>query len=435
MVEQAGSDVETIVTVQGGPDLSRSVLLLKWSTFINDGYKMYVRIFDPNLSLFQELTNIRYLKEARKEPLSITFNIGYRIGITNGKARTETRIAYVTNLIAKVPSGTQTAGFFEFVAIDPPTWFLSRGDAAGAVYTGNVSDVIKQIISKYAPGIEADVSTTADNKANKWWQMRQDPKTFMMTLLDWSSSVTNNKTNWVVASVDEKILIREQAELQTVDLGEYSVNVDYPAAKSVDSWEREDNNFLSNLQTRMYTGGISAISGLYCSPTNSITEDLTIVEDENTSAKKNVRITDEQGFSKPDDKDFGITFINSIPEHNSGDVGIQYQRYIDGRARGLFIGSLDMLNRVRVRVHGAPKLDDSSDLGASVVTLLWVDSEGQPWTGQGTHLVYGFEHVFLGGKWHTDIFLNRKDFNASASIVSLDNAQPTQGTSSGTIAT
>jgi len=436
MVEKAGSDVETIVTIQDGPDLSRAIGLLKWTSFINDGYKLFVRVFDPNLSLFQELTNIRYLKEARREPLVVTFNIGYRIG-TQEKSRTTTRTAYVTNLVAKVPSGAQTAGYFEFIAIDPPTWFLSCGDAAGAVYTGNVSDVIRQVVAKYAPGIAVDISTTTDNKTNKWWQMRQDPKTFITTLLDWSASVSNNKTNWVVASVDEKILIREQAELRTIDLGEYSVNVDYPGAKNVESWEREDNNFLSNLQTRMFTGGISAVSGLYCSPSNSITEGLTVVDDENTAAKKNVRITEEQGFTKPDDKDRGITFVRAIPEHNAGDVGIQYQQYIDGRARGVFIGSLDLLNRVRVRALGAPKLDDSSALGASVVSLLWIDAEGQPWTGQGSHLVYGFEHVFIGGKWHTDIFLNRKDFNSDAAIVSSAQSAPNAAgpLSSGTIAT
>lgn len=424
MVEVAGTDVEVRVTVQGGPDLSKAVTMFRWGSFINDGYKVYVRIFDPNLSLFQELTNIRYLREGRREPMEINYSIGYRVGNGDGP-RTEPRIAYVTNLTAKVPPGSQTAGFFEFIAIDPPTWFLNRGDAAGSAYTGKVSQVLRQVINRYAPGISVDISDTNDNAINTWYQMRQDPKTFIMTLLDWSASVTKNKTNWVVASVDDKIVIREQAELVSSDLGEYSVNVEYPGAESVTSWEREDNNYLSNIQTRVFTAGISAVSGLYCDPKNSITERQTVVEDENTSAKKNVRITEEQGFTKPDDKDFGITMIRSIPEHNAGDVGIQYHNYIDGRARGLFLGTLDMLNKVRVRVFGAPKFSDSSQLGASTVNLLWTDAQGQPWTGQGRHLCYGFEHVFTQDKrWYTDIFVNRKDFNASASIVQTSVDQP-----------
>lgn len=417
-VEKVGADVEVIVKIQGGPDLSRFVTMLKWSSFINDGYRLYIRFFDPNLSVFQDLTNAKYLKEARKEPLSIEYSIGYLSGNEGDTLRTETRVAYVTNLIAKVPSGGQTAGFFEFIAIDPPTWYLNRGDAAGSVYNGNVSEVIKQVIGKYAPGIEIDVSETDDNKVNKWYQLRQDPKTFLMTLLDWSSSVTKNKTNWVVASVDKKIVIREQAELESSDLGEYSVNVNYPNAENVDSWEREDNNFLTNLQTRVMTAGISAVSGLYCDVTNSITEQLTVVDDDNTVSKKNVSITVEQGFTKPDDKDFGITMVRAIPEHNAGDIGIQYQQYIDGRARGLFMGALDMLARTRVRVAGAYKFSDSSKLGVSTISLLWTNSQGEPYSLQGKHLVYGFEHIYTTQKkWYTDIYVNRRDFDAKANKV------------------
>lgn len=422
MVVQSGTDVEVIVRIQNGPDLSRSVDLFKWSSHINNGYSIHVRIFDPNLSRFQELTNIRYLKEARKKPLIVEYSIGYRVG--DGESKTESRIAYVTNLVAKAPPGGQTSGFFEFIAIDPPTWFLNRGDAAGSVYTGNVSSVVRQVINRFAPGIAVDISDTDDNKENKWWQLRQDPKTFISSLLDWSPSVTKNKTNWVVASVDEKIIIREQAELVSSDLGEYSVNVAYPGAENVQMWEREDNNYLTNIQTRLFTAGISAVSGLYCDPTNSITENLTVVEDDNTSSKKNVNITEEQGFAKPDDKDIGITMIRSIPEHSAGDIGIQYQQYIDGRARGIFIGALDLLNRVKIRVHGSPKFSDSSQLGVSTVDLLWTDSEGQPWTGQGKHLVYGFEHIYHNRRWHTDIYINRKDFNASSNKIDQSISQP-----------
>lgn len=415
MTELSGINTECIIKVDDGPDLSRNIHFFKWNSFINNGYAIYARVFDPNLATFQELTNEKYLREARRRPLKITFQLEHLTGGDFDKPKTIERIAYMTNLEAKVPDGGQVAGFFEFIAIDPPTWYLNRGDSDGAVYSGKVTDVLQQLISRYAPGIEIDITETIDNQSNQWWMMRQDPKTFMMTLLDWSSSVTNGKTNWVVASVDEKIVIKEQSELETVDLGEYSVNSQYTTGVNVISWEREDNNYLTNVQTTIMTGGISSVSGLYCDDRNSITEDLTVVNDENTGNKKNVELTESQGFIKPEDDQTGWTFVRAIPEDSAGAVGIQYQNYIDGRARALYIGILDVLNRIKIKVSGITKFDDSSMLGASTVYLTWTDHQYEPWTHNGKWMVYGYEHVYTPNKeWYTYLYLNRKDVDAVA---------------------
>jgi len=414
MVEKAGTDVEITLRIGDGPDLSRGVMLFRWKSQINEGYSIYAKIIDPNLATFAELANEKYLKEARKKPLEVFFKMKYRVG----GDETEERLAFMTDLDAQIPKGNQTAGYFEFIAIDPPTWFLNRGDADGSVWQGRVSDVIRDVIQTYAPGIEVDIGDTDDNKENKWWMMRQDPKTFIMTLLDWSASVTKKRTNWVVASVDKKIIIKEQAELPSEDLGEYAVNAQYPGAENAIKWERLDNNYLSNLQTRVATAGISAVSGLYCDKENSVTEDKVIVEDENTENKKNVNIKVDQGFTKPKKKEFGWTQIRAIPEHSAGEIGIKYQDYIDGRARELFLGVLDMLNRVQIMVYGSPKLDDSSLLGASTVSLLWTDFQDQPWTGNGKHLIYGFEHIYTRSKeWYTYLKVHRRDWDAEAQKV------------------
>lgn len=416
MVQPAGAYSDVILKIEDGPDLSDVLQTFNWKSTINNGYVITATVFDPNLSRYQELTNEKYYKEARRKPLKIKFKMEYKVG-EDGNKTTSERIAYITNLDSRVNRGGQSYGMFELIAIDPPTWFLNRGDADGTIYKGSVSDVIKQVINKYAPGIAVDISSTVDSKINVWHTMRQDPKTFITTLLDWSSSVTNNKTNWVVASVDEKIIIKEQAELQSYDLGTYSVNSSYPGANSVGSWERIDNNYLTNIQTRLASGGISSVSGLYCDPSNPITEKQTIVDDENTSKKKNVRLTNDQGFIKPKDKDVGWSYIRSIPEDSSGALGIPYQNYIDGRARNLFISSLDMLNRLKVKVLGSTKFDDSSKLGVSTVYLTWTDARGDPWTGNAKWLVYGFEHTFKRGGWQTIIYLNRKDVDSSSQKV------------------
>ena len=425
---QAGTQAYVFLKIQNGPDLSQYVRSFKWKSFINNGYTISARLIDVNLSNLEKLTNQVQLKEGRntKIPLKIEFQLGFNIFSESEEPKTEKRIAYVTNLDAKIPSGEQTSSYIDIIAIDPPTWYLNRGRGDGSVYEGSVSDVIKKVINDYSkdadlgnkPGvIKPIISNTIDNKVNKWHMMRQDPKTFISTLLDWSSSLTTKETNWVVASVDERIIIREQAELETSDLGEYAVNTQYPGAQNVMKWERLDNNYLSNVQTRVITGGISAISGLYCSSDNSITEDLTTVDDDNTQNKKNVDLIRDQGFTKPTNKQDGITFVRSVPEDSAGAVGTQYQNYIDGRARSMYLGSLDTLQRLMIRTIGTPKLSDSSVLGASTVMLNWQKDDDSPFSHQGKWLVYGFEHVFTNQQWFTQIYLNRKDFDAAAQKV------------------
>lgn len=413
MNEYSGINVRCTVKIEDGDDLSESITFLRWKSFINDGYMLMVRVHDPNLTQYEQITNEKYLKDARKKPLKISFKIGHMTGGDDAKIETEERIAYMTNLDVVMPEGGQTAGDFVFIAIDPPTWFLNRGDSDGSVWTGKVSTVIKDVISRYAPDIEADVSDTNDSDTNKWWMLRQDPKTFIMTLIDWSSSVTKQKTNWVIASVDEKIIVREQAELPSEDLGHYTVNDNYPVAVNVIKWQREDNNYLSNIQTSVMTAGISAVSGLYCDDKN--TKNSTVVNDNNTPDKKNVDLQNDQGFLKPDDLDNGWTFVRSVPEHSAGDVGIKYQDYIDGRARALYLGGLDMLNKIKIVVAGCTKIDNSSLLGASTVYLTWTNSHYEPWTHNGKWMVYGFEHIYTPSKeWYTHLYLNRKDVDANA---------------------
>jgi hypothetical protein len=239
-----------------------------------------------------------------------------------------------------------------------------------------------------------------------------------MSLVDWSSSLTNNKTNWIVASVDEKIIIKEEADLQSHDFGEFSINTDYPAAEDVLSWEVLESNYLTNIQTQLVTSGISAVSGLYCERKNDIVKDKVVVNDDNTSNKKNVDIKSDQGFAKPTDKERGITYVRSVPEDSAGSVGLKYQDYIDGRARGIYLGMLSSLFKIKIRVFGSPKFHDSSQLGVSTVTLGWNDYQGQPFQFNGKWLVYGFTHTLTPDKlWYTDIILCRKDFDSSSQKV------------------
>lgn len=416
---KTGSSPRVIITVgDGGKDIGPFCHSFKWKSMLNGGYVIHANFIDPHFAQFQSTVDDNYLAQARKQPLKVKFQLKYDVADGVDPAQTDERIAYMTDLRAKTVMGGQAEGFFEFIAVDPPSWYLNKGDAEGLIWKGKVSKVIKDVISKYAPGITPDIGETTDNQENRWQQMRQDPKSFITSLLDWSASITNQKTNWVVASVDEKIIIKEQAELQSQDFGEYSVNTDYPAGQDTIDWEVLESNYLTNLQTQLVTAGISAVSGLYCDKKNPITKDKVIVNDENTGNKKNVNIKADQGFAKPTDKDRGITFIRSVPEFNGGDLGIKYKEYIDGRPRGMFLNMLNILFRMRIKVYGIPKIHDSSQLGVSTIKLSWNDAQSQPFQFGGKWLVYGFEHVLSSNKeWYTNLFISRLDYDASAQKV------------------
>ena len=420
MTERYGSYPIATVRINGGKDVGQWVDLLKWSSFINGGYVVYARFYDPTLKVFSDIMDSKYLADARKEPLPISFSLRWGVESSLDQAETDTRVAYITNVVSLNTDSAGSSGYFEFVAIDPPSWWLNYGDSDGAAYTGSVHQVITRIVNKYAPNIKLEISSTTDSSTNTWHQMRQVPKDFILSLLDWSSSVTNNRTSWVVASVDEKLIIKEQAELKSADFGEYSINTNYPGAHNCIRWEVLSDNYLTSLQTAMDSSGISAVSGLYVSKddTNPV-RDKAIVSDNNTQNKRNIQLTDEQSFAKPTNLERGWSSIRSIPEDSAGAVGVNYQDYIDGRARGIYINMLYGLFRMKIRVYGSPKVSDSSQLGVSKVTVRMHDAGGDPYIYDGSWMCYGFEHIYdRDNRWYTDLYISRFDHDAASQKIS-----------------
>ena len=415
MLAKHGTNTFLEIKIGNGRDVGKWIDIFKWSSFMNGGYAVYARFYDPDLKVFSEIANQKYYSDARKTPLAMEFKLGYGVGDLEVK-ETETRIAYVTKMTAKNNKSAGLSGYFEFIAIDPPSWWLNYGDSSGAAYTGSVSDVIRQVVSKYAPEIELDVSSTIDSGVNVWHQMRQPPKEFIMSLLDWSSSVTNNKTSWIISSVDKKLLIKEHSELKSEDFGEYTINANYPGSHNCLNWEMLSENYLTNLQTVLDSGGISSVSGLYLSKDDSNNfKDFVTVNDQNTSNKRNIDLTDLQSFTKPDDLNKGRTFIRSIPEDSAGSVGVSYQNYVDGRARGLFVNMLYNLFRMKISVHGNPAVSDSSKLGISKVSIRMNDAQDEPYIYDGAWMCYGFEHSLTKNvSWITNLYICRFDWNASS---------------------
>lgn len=422
------------LTIDDSPDFGYMFSRFEWRSFTNGGYIIRCKLQDPYWQILLSLIN-DYLRKGRKEPTKVVFELSWPSSGSTGK-----HLAFMADLDAR---GIQSGGGLEFIAIDPPSYWLNAGDSAGSVYKGKVSDVMKKVVNDYFVGPNGpygggavQVSETQDSNQGMWYMMRQDPKTFLGSMIDWASSITAKKTNYIVSSdgfTDNgppSIWIKEQAERQPANLGTFVVDRKTPAANDTYNFEFLSDNVISVFQKTLITSGMSAISERYLdrktgSPphTGQDSDCIVHVHDENTANKKKANIGPEQGFAKPGSPPTAkgkphewSTHVMAIPQHNAGDVGLTYDKYIDGRARGLFLNMLNLVMRIKVRVTGEPSrtLAVSHNLGVSKLTLLWSSGDNKPYFMGGDWLVYGFHHSVTRGEWHTDLYCARLDYDANA---------------------
>jgi hypothetical protein len=396
------------VKIAGGVDIGHVVDRMEWVSFVNGGYQVSIRAGDAEFAILKDLVTQQHLKKARKQPTPIEFQFHW-----HGLSKTTKRIAYLTSVRGR-GSGSGSGCDLEFVGIDPPSWWLNAGYGEGKTFKGCVSDVIKKVCEEYftskEKGAKVEVSETKDSKENFWYMHRMDPKTFITSLLDWSSPVTPKRTHWIVASVDKKLIIKEQSDLKEHKKGPYTWNTKSPGANDIFAFELLTDTFVSVMQSRLVTQGMSTLSGEYYDKITA--EKKTYVWDDNTEKKVNAKIAADQGYKRPEEK--WATSIFAVPEHSAGEVGVEYDDYIDGRARDLFLDMLNMVMRMRFRTQGDVKFDDSSQLGKSVILVDWKDIDSEIYWLHGNWLVYGFRHIFLKGNWETDLYCARLDWDAKA---------------------
>jgi hypothetical protein len=392
----------------GGIDVAPNAERFEWKAMVNNGYIFRGQIADAHFNLLKVVTDEIYLRKARQEPVEVKFSLGWKTD--SGILKTEDRIAYMLNLYSR---GVGEDGRLEFIAIDPPTWLLSRGKAQGKHYGGSISDVIKQVCQENGVS-DVTVSTTIDNKSGDWWMMRQDPKTFILSLLEWSSSITSNKTKWVVTSKDKKLFVKEEHDCKSEDLGVRVMSPKRISATDNRGFELLMDNFTHVMHSEAHTAGMSAISGHYI---DIVTEkEKARAYDKNTGNKANTKIGEDRGFTNTN-KEWS-TFFVPIPEDSAGAVGVKYQDYIDGVARSDYLDMAGYVMRMKVTLSGDYKFDDPTKLGVSTVTLQWIGiQDGKPYFLAGSWLVTGFHHMITRDDWITDIYINRLDYNATARIV------------------
>jgi hypothetical protein len=335
------------------------------------------------------------------------------------------------------PSGRVNASEIEFLAIDYPSYVLAGGDAGGASYQGNVVSVIQQVFDKYSKsrcGLKFECKTQ-DNKYNRWWQLRMDPKTFIMSILDWSTSLSDNKTRWLLYSDGTDLTITEQAAMvskhrATYEWRGYGGDSDKRTGDILE-WEFIGDNALQMIQHQVVTSGMSSISGAYFDQSQyREKKNVVFVGDRQTDKKFKPKVDTGGGLSKSynkpatnadllNDACVGWSDMASIPEFSAGDMGLKYRDFIDGQARGAYLSSSSTLLRMRFRVFGHYIWSGSEGLGVDTIYITLTSSlEGAPpYFVTGNWIVYGFHHIYTPGKWITDLYCYRLDKNATAKEV------------------
>ena len=401
----------------------------RWLTFtcwVNNGYTLRCRLHDNNRSILNKwMIKQKYFKEVRKAPSHVKFQI---LAGPDGKypdSATKQGDAIITSFKSVTTSDSNWANDVEFEAISPPDWYLWNGAAAGKLYTGKVSDVIKQCCEEYLKpgGISVQVSKTTDSEQGQWWMMRQDPHTFISSLMDWSSSITSKRTNWLVEVQDEgqTLKIYELAESESKNRGVYRLG----PQGSVVGLEILGDNAFSLSSTKLVTAGLSSISGTYYDKKTDKAEEQVYAKDKTTPGKKfaNVDGDDTKSYDPPpdseppDSKVAGYTAIHAIPEFNAGELGVHYQDFIDGCARNIYLQNLALLHRIRVTVIGTGEYSDGVNLGSDTIYIIAKDSQDDAVYLEGFWLLQGFQHRVSKDRWYVDLYCTRNDVMAQADYV------------------
>lgn len=388
----------------------------RFKAMMNGGYMIMGRLKDANFNIMRRLLiESQYFELAR----SSIFRCKFRLKWVKGNNQTVIQTAYVISLHAT--GGNADSADLEFVAIDPPSWYLNTGKASGKAYRGKVSDILAAVIAEYAPTISLDISETVDSTHNTFWMMGMDPKTFISSIVDWSCSLTRNKTQWIIAMDDTNMQIKAQDEIPSENVAFYTGANAGQSPPNIRQWEILADNALSVVNTKMLTQGISATSGQYLDKVTDIDESKVFAKDSTTTGKYKARTTARKSFTKPPDAGpprAGWTTIPAIPEvYSAGEIGKLYSEYIDGRPRAMWLNMLNMIMRCRLRVIGHGVFYSGVGLGTNTITVQWFDADRKPFFLSGNWIVYGFDHIYQTSNWTTDVYCARIDHDATATAV------------------
>ncbi len=410
------------------PDINYGPLITRMTMEceINAGYKVTVEINDAQNTLLTRMLESGYFRYCRTRPVQITFQYlsGPKDSSEPPKYATKEQIALIIGTEHKTTSTDGT--LVKFIAIDPPSFYLNMGDASGGSYRGRVDQVITQVVNKYAPEISFNMPETRDSALSRYWMMRMDPKSFISSILEWSSGLNITKTNWLVQVDGNKMEINDQGSVVSRMRGYYGRKT----GAIIDSVRESDiniNNALNLVMTKLKSNGMSASTGDYIDSVTDQYGSYNTISDSTTDGKQRPYIDFGHSFNKPNDHPatsfpfIGSTHIFPIPEITTEPIGLDYKEYLDGRSRNLYLNMLQNIIKAKFLVAGHGEYMDSFGLGADSIYVDWRtdDTENDFWQS-GYWTIYGFRHIFARGFWNTELKCFRMDMDSVANVNSPD---------------
>lgn len=420
--DKRAQDRHSIEFIIGGKEIGRYCHKFEWVCFLNAGHRVTASFKDTFQDVLDDDMIFGLLQQAKQnDGIDVELRIWQHYERKKGK-KTEKRKFKVLSLNSNLV-GSLTDSTLELVCIDSASWLLNRGECSGKAYKGNISKVIKDIVKEYAPTLDVEISDTKDSTNNWWWDMRLDPKTVISSLIEWSSSVTNQETPLVIHCQDLEFKCREWASLPPTKTNGKKFYIASKEGK-IKEWTNRgelrvlSNNLLAPAATRLYAGNISAVTGLYIDKENTqLNEKQKFADDKNTENKLKLELSSDQSFKKPSGK--SATFIQPIPEHNNGDVGIKYQDYCVGRARDWYMKTIYTTLRVKITIEpGDTDFDDVYACGRDKINLeVFKLSDNKPYYINGMWILYGFRHLCDWEHWKTELLLTRIEFDATGKTI------------------
>lgn len=418
--DKRGRDRHSIEFELDGVEIGYYCNKFEWVCFINGGHRVTASFKDTYQNVLDRSMIEKLLEKAKSiDGIDVTVRVWQDYQRKVGKKTAQRKFKVLT--LNSYLLGSITDATLELVCIDQASWILNRGKCDGHAYKGKIGGdggVIAQIINKHAGGIEAQVDDTNDNEKNTWWDLRLDPKTIISSLVEWSSSITINKTPLVIHCQDNEFKCREWANLPPTKTNGKKFHVAHRKGFPQEWTNRGElqilsNNLLAPAATRLYTGSISAVTGLYVAKDNEIlTPEQRWADDISTGNKLSPIISSDQGYKKHINE--SGTFIEPVPEHNNGDVGLKYQDYSVGRARDWFIKTIYTTMRVKITIEpGDTDFDDVYACGRDRIFLEVIDLKGKPYYINGPWLLYGFRHLCDWEHWKTELLLSRIEYDAA----------------------
>jgi len=404
----------------------------EYEAHVNTPETVKVRVLDPHHTIFDEHMAKYFSRsiEYQHAPLMMQTRASWVPGDKNSSAPLETKVKTHAVTAIEPVGGKDGADQSEivFYGMSLPHYLLAAGDAGGYVYTGSVSDVVKQVCDKYNRGLFRTIfkDDTRDDKHNKWWQNRMHPLAFIKSLLRWTTPLNKTQTRWIWYANTN---LEEDSQLifgNQVDVVKPTHRATYWWGDTLSRKGHGDiirfavlgDNTWDTWRGKLVTSGTSVLSGAYHDRiVHEKSRDYVFVDNEHTRTKIVQESTPKQAYRLPSTEEplkdpIGWTRAISVPEFSAGEIGLRYQDYIDGYAMGQYYRDYPKLEQIALTVTGHHIWSESEGLGSDSIDIVFMTQKRQPHFLQGNWIVEGFKQVVTRKGWETILYCYRTHQNA-----------------------